>query len=774
MKHVLLPASAKAVGLALLTAAVTSTAGPIGCVVAEPSPDLRRSAPEPDVGQVSSAFGRPILVNGQRLVISDLGTIDGFTQNIAACGNGSLYSVRWDGVTRSTWLKSTRDDASPWTSLPGTVAGNRIGCDHNVLFSLNSVGGLFGYQLFTDGHFVGSLPGSYNQGGGSVPPGVIDIQSGLGNLYLLAAGATPGTTALYVSPQNDGHHITEQGYITTWQLLAGNLGLAHATGAGSATLTSPPPNISGPPRNRAYGLNPNSSLYYNDTILLGQNAWTSFPNGGVTPVSISADAPNVLYVAGFSGSLIEHLYKFTFSEASCSDGLDNDANGRTDGADPACRQPLADAYCKINTGDFCFDRISSFFTDALVHCPGAGQTAVIHPGACSIGAFGSDYQLERASAEPADMGRYCNTIAPDGTWGFSAGGSGSTPCQGLPAGSKIVHAGLYSTTGMNDVLARCTNGGTVSPVVGTAGVQSLIATLGHTNNQCNITVSPRVMPVFTAPIPTTAWGTGSGERGYSFQHEFDHAPNAPDVASSPCGATSCEIPLPQFMNGDFGTAHQLSNHGKWDFFTDESIGYDYHVDEGTPVRSLGNGKVLHGGSRIRDIASSIRYGSPYQNEIYVRYDVGTDPTYRETFIAYYGSLSERLVGDDETVYPGQILGYAGQNGKSNFPESIPRVEFILYRASNTNAFLPGTPDLGYHPPFVVDKTAPDYNPATGLVDTGSIGAADPYGWRAPAGMDPLGYYWARASTGKGSPAWQGMGAWSPSVWPADQAPPFPR
>ncbi len=752
------PGRACAVAFGVL--AVASAASPVGCASAD-SPSPSSASPDLAVGTTSEAYS----VAGQNFTVANLGAMDPTTQNIASCGEGWLYAVRSSGTTRTTWFKSTFDDTSPWQQSTTSVAGDKIACDHHQVYSVDAQNRLYRYTSAPNGQLTSST-----LVGNTLPAGTTDIQSGHGNLYAIAYNA--GGSSLYVSPQNDGRHTAPQGSSGTWQLLASNLGSSRVSGTGSATLTTPAPNVSSPPHSRVFGMNPDSTLYYNDTMLTGQNWWTGFSNGGIPLLRITADSTNALYGMAITSNWTLNLYKYTFTEANCSDGVDNDANGLTDATDPACKQTLANTWCATNVGNFCYQRIASSFKDALVTCPGSGQAAVIKPGLCTMGFWQSDYQLSTPNGVPANTGYYCNTIAPDGTWGFSAS-SGVTPCFTLTSakpGSKIVRAGMYSTTGNNDVLARCTDGGIVTTSAGTVGVNQAVNLLGKTANRCVITVSPRSMPVFGSPFPNTAWQPGASNRGYAVGHYFDHAPDAADAASSPCGAVTCPISLSQFGNGATGTSTHITNLGKDDGWYDNQGAYDFILDEGTPLLALGYGKVLPGGSRGRDVTWVTDFGSPRQNEIVIQYDVGTDPTYRESFVAYYAHASDRLVESGQTVAPGQIIGYVGQTGHA----SGPHVHFGLTRITNVNVGQPGSgiEEQGYHVPFVVDPTDPSYDFYWGMVKTGGVGLVDPYGWRAPAGIDPSGYYWSRASTGLGSPAWVGMGAWSPAVWTSGQVPPF--
>lgn len=769
----------------------------MGCQPADSEPytpfDAEQEADaEEDVGQTSAALVQQL--SGQSLTITDAGAMDRLTTSIASCSGSLIYAIRSDGT-----LHFNHDGGrGPWTKfakgLPKGTTGSKIACDRRHLFFLDSSNVLWHASLATNGQMQEAgeprKPKEWKTQSGStgygVPVGTTDIQSGNGNIYALAFDSATQSSKLWASELDDsskgGSYF--QGQLTSWKLLASNLGSVRATGAGSLALVTLAPYESMRPANRNVGMNPDGSLFFNDRLLQGQNAWTSFPNGGLDIVTITSSEPNVFYALTKEPTLNarqRRLQRFEFRETSCSDGVDNDANGLLDGEDPVCRQQLANDFCEANPSSTpkCFRFIQDVPgpSDALVTCQDG--VATVQPGLCQD-SFG-DYLTHESNLytpEPADMGRYCNVHFTDGTWAF--GWNGLNPCAELKAqkpGGRTVRAGLYSKTQLNDILLKCSDGGVVFSLMGTAGLATASAAVGHTANACVVTVSPRSMPVFKSPLPPSAWASSPtlGGRSFGVGHVFDHArrcqPGDPECPCEPSDGVpeSGDVGRACYMwLDDFGAPFpmpttRLDYRGRAidneDY--DEQNGYDFIVREGTPVRAIASGKVIEGGSRDRDVRGT-GGGTPAQSEIYIRHFVGAGDTYSEGFVSYYAHLKLRLVVSGETVQAGQIIGYVGTTGAS----SHPHLHFDVTRITNTNGSLQGDPAFGHRIEYVLDVNDPTQ---TGVRGTSLAGTMDAYGWRAPQGIDPAGYLWSRAATPYGGVV--GLGAWAPILWPASETPP---
>jgi murein DD-endopeptidase MepM/ murein hydrolase activator NlpD len=705
---------------------------------------------------------------GQTLTIHSVASMSSLTSRLASCSAGVLYASRSDGTL---WVNRT-DGVGTWTQVSAGSPGTKIACDRLHIYALDSSNVLWHAVTRSDGQ----LSSAWSSSGFGVPAGTTEISSGLGNIYALAVGPSSSTLWSSALPDNLNNDFA-QGHPSSWIQHASNLGSKFATGAGSLSLTTPSPYVSSRPENRVFGMNPDGTLFFNNTVLNGANWWTQLAhNGGFTNAAITADAPNILY--GLRNSLLiggsKTLYRYEFTEDDCTDGVDNDANGMMDAEDPVCRTQLATSWCATHTGSYCMRRIENTagYNNTLVTCA-AGAVQSLSAGVCTEAAgTGVDFLKPLAqiyTPEPANSGHYCNVIQTNGTWGFNW--TGATPCATLLAampGATIVRAGIYSTTDTNSIAIKCTDGGIVWEAAGTNALATANGLVGHSNNKCVVTVSPKSMRVFVAPFPTNTWFANStpGARGYRNNgHAFDHTPACQvDDANCPCGLGNINCP---FDTASFGNASVISssvdNRGLH-YGNANSNSYDYAMAEGTPMRALGWGRVVVNGSRDRNIAGNQAGGTPYQGEVYIKYDIGSDPVYQESYVAYYAHLRRRSVVDGQTVAPGQIIGYSGTSGAS----SGPHLHFGLARVTNINATTGTTPAqlaYGYHVTY-------DANPSHswGVIPATTTGMVDPYGWRAPAGIDPYGHHWARAKTYDGI---IGAGAWGPQLWKTGEIPPFP-
>jgi len=771
----------------------------VGCEQVEPDSvralgasltQLTKSTAAPNVAPSSAAPSKPIphgtatallgtfTVGGQTLRVTELDPIGPQTSRITSCGQGVLYATRPDGTLRV----NVTGGVGAWDLVTGGTKGTRIACDRQHLYSLSSAGTLFHADTHTNGQLrvlnpKASTPNVWSSTGLSVPAGTDDIQGGMGNIYALVFNETTKVGTLHSSQLRNPSGTANQGTASSWVQLANNLGTKLATGAGSkagfASITSSLPYRK---RNRAFGANPDETLYYNDSLLYGTNSWTGFPNAGLTILSIAADDSNMMYALATDGALGKRLVRFSFTESNCTDGLDNDANGETDAEDANCRAKLATNWCGARSAGskYCIDRIQNTdgYSHALVTCTGPGNQPTIKAGLCTRGTVGNDsLTATRTNNAPSDAGQYCNVHNADGTWDFEW--RGATPCTTLKhrhPGAKIVRAGLYSTQAENQILVKCSNGGVVQVANGTAAVATAYDSVGHTANRCVFTISPRQMRAFQAPFVTSAWKEKAyGGRGYKVGHIFNHIAQCQETdPDCPCTALTCAMDLTQFGNNESGSAtiidmrgHKIATSTDWH----ESNSYDYDLDEGTPLKSLGYGTVI--ASRDRDLSNRQWNGTPYQSEIYVRYDIGSNTTYAESFIGYYAHVGVRSVVTGQTVKPGQLLGYSGTTGSS----SGPHLHFGLIRLSNTNGRRSGSVAsghaFGYRVPFTVMTTEQS---EIGFNSAASPGTVDPYGWRAPAGIDPKGYRWNAAESGYDNVV--GVGAWSPALFQTAEEPPY--
>jgi murein DD-endopeptidase MepM/ murein hydrolase activator NlpD len=190
--------------------------------------------------------------------------------------------------------------------------------------------------------------------------------------------------------------------------------------------------------------------------------------------------------------------------------------------------------------------------------------------------------------------------------------------------------------------------------------------------------------------------------------------------------------------------------------------YDIPLDEGRPLYAMAPGTVLANGSRDRDVSAAVCGGTTFQGEVYIKHSIGSNPTYRESFVVYYSHLRKRLVADGQSVKTGQIIGYVGASGCTG---GVGHLHVGVFRLSNINARQTGAPEFGYHNPFATSTTAGDESGN----NMGNLTAIDPLGWGAVKGFDP----WAYVSWNQSGSGFIGVGAWSIELFKPNRAFPYP-
>lgn len=698
--------------------------------------DPPASVPTRTTDQASFVLIGNIFQNGTLVSFDDVTGVTGIDLTkivgLTACDARALYAVERDvgpaplfSITYSIWFSNSSGQSWTMQTTPGK--GPEIACDHAQLATLDDAHRLWAAPTGLDGS-LGSwaLQDATTQ--------VDRIQGGDGTIYGVKVVASGKDVYIASGKAING--------ALTWSGPIANIGATQVTGVG-ATRTGTDdrsvPNSLAWPR-AAFDLEVDGTVSTNATLLDGQNLWFGMNTGTERYTTLSAASPNVLFaIQNRSG--VNHINRIRIDETDCSDGVDNDHNGLTDAEDPACVQPVSATFCAGHAdGNYCGDRFqpASFLgqtnqNTSLVHC--AGHVATVTPGVCVHGAAGNNDTLATLDAltpaDPPNTGHYCNVIYPDSTWGF--GWTGATPCATLLAaksGGKIVRAGLYSTTGSNDILAQCNNGSFLWGATGAAALQHVSDSIGHTANACILVVSPGDLPLFQPmfhdelPLPRVAlW--------------FDHAPGP-------------AVSLAQFGHGETGTSVGIDRDG----FNkgDRESAYDAPLDESVPLYAPSGGTVIANGSRERDITGNgSGRGSQNQGELYVRYSIGSDPTYRETFVVYYAHVRKRLVVNGQTVKAGQILGYVGATGATG---GFAHLHVGVFRLTNTNAHTTAQPELGYHVSFAANSDASGNS-------TGSWNAVDPLGWNNTSAFDPSAYQLWASDSGRG---FLGYGAWSPNLF----------
>lgn len=371
----------------------------------------------------------------------------------------------------------------------------------------------------------------------------------------------------------------------------------------------------------------------------------------------------------------------------------------------------------------------------------AGCAAVGDDDATTVaeGAGGDENVAETSAAitMPSGFGRYCSIRYPGGGWLLGAlPSSTSQPCIQLLAdnpGGTIERAGVWSTSGTNNVSARCDNGSFVSIYRGTGDDPinlAFNASEGHSG--CVFNVSPASMPVFERPYRSLLAPLFGPDYGITHVNGFDFNPTD----------------LPINVTTDFGQPGGVALHidhlGRE--HSNSHSGHDWLMPTGTPILAAADGVVL--GSRSRDVRefgcglpgpNGTIQGSTFQNEIYVRHIVGSG-TYAEEFITYYAHLSSRSVQTGETVTQGQKIGESGDTGCS----SDPHLHFGVARLRNTS--------------FARSVNVSLTPGGAGMSPTGLD--IEPYGFSPPKGMDPLG--WRLAG--------QNIGSFSIYLWKSGERP----
>ena len=714
---------------------VLSTSVLIGCQI-DSGPNDDDDGDIAATAQASFVLRGNISQNGTLVSFDDLTGVTGIDMTkvvgLTACDPKALYAVEQHVGPSPLFLTSyalwfSNDSAQSWTQQTTAGKGPELACDHAQLATLDSAKQLWVASLQANG-----VIGSWTAAPTTVK--VDRIQGGDGSIYGVKTVAS-GKDVYVASGRSVNGAIS-------WGSPIANIGGTQVTGTGAVTTGTDNRAVGNSLAwsRRAFTLEANGTISSNATLLAGQNLWAGMNVGNERYTTITAAAPNLLYAIQILSG-VPHFNRIRIDETSCSDGIDNDNNGLTDAEDPACAQPVASSFCAGHVnGNYCANRYqpATFLEQtnqnaALVTC--IAGAATITPGVCvrnantAITNADSLQSLDSLTpGDPANTGHYCNVHWPDGSWGFDW--TGATPCTTLLAqktGGKIVRAGLYSTTASNNVFGFCTDGGTaISGSAGTAPLQSVYNALGKTTNRCILSVTATSLPLF--------------------DNMFSPADQLPlPRLTNPFIHNQTPVDLAPFGNGQTGTSQGVDRFGN-DFGPRESA-YDNAIDEGRPLYAVSGGVVIPNGSRIRDVSIFGCGGTPNQGELYVKYSIGADPVYRESFVVYYAHVRKRLVVDGQTVKTGQILGYTGATGCTG---GFGHLHNGVFRLSNTNAHTTAAAELGYHVSFAANGDP------TGT-STGSLNAIDPLGWGNFSAFDPWGYAEWNTATSYG---FTGKGAWS--------------
>jgi murein DD-endopeptidase MepM/ murein hydrolase activator NlpD len=346
---------------------------------------------------------------------------------------------------------------------------------------------------------------------------------------------------------------------------------------------------------------------------------------------------------------------------------------------------------------------------------------------------------------PSGYGRYCSIVYGGGRWAVAAlPAPDSDPCAQLRTtspGGTIARAGLWHTQGDNNVMVRCRNDLRIYRAPGgTAQDTAYADALGK--QDCVFVIAPAKLPIFGLPYGKTTSTQTDPNADVTFGRGFDYnLYNVPiDVAmfghTLASGTTTAIWVDRTGRQTDYATVDGNGNPAR----ADGEGAYDLLMPAGKPLLAVADGIVR--GARWRDV-SQFGCGPDLQGEIYIEHQVGSGE-YAERFISYYAHGSKHDVQDGQTVRRGDKIGEVGNTGCSggnHLHLGVARTTNLSGRRWYVFALTPG----GY-----------------GI--NGIHGVIDPFGWAAPAHIDP----WAWMALGERNDGIMGPirdpGAFSIDLW----------
>ena len=358
----------------------------------------------------------------------------------------------------------------------------------------------------------------------------------------------------------------------------------------------------------------------------------------------------------------------------------------------------------------------------------ASPTLLPLPAAAQVSA------LPPTIAVPSGYGRYCSLSYSTGGWAFSHLSSAtSDPCGAMLAtgpGGTVARAGLWSVSGTNNAMAVCNDGAFRVFYVGTGSNPATWAyNAAQGRSKCVITVAPGALPVFDKPYLNYV-GTVATYNRQDFNY-YDLAMSATEFGQS----TNASCPSSKVIDRNGKQACWINGHG----------GYDWVMPANNAIRAAADGIVRR--ARFRDTTEfgGVCAEKSPQGEMYIEHSVGSG-TYAERFLTYYAHAKAIDVVDGQKVTRGQVIGAVGDNGCS----SEPHLHFTVQRLTNLTGFRSWTP------------TYPD----SGWGISSIRGMIDPFGWSAPANVDP----WATRLIGQTRDGVLSPGAYSINLWRSGQTP----
>jgi murein DD-endopeptidase MepM/ murein hydrolase activator NlpD len=312
---------------------------------------------------------------------------------------------------------------------------------------------------------------------------------------------------------------------------------------------------------------------------------------------------------------------------------------------------------------------------------------------------------------PKGYGHYCSVSYSDGKTGFvTLTEADSDPCGQIlkeRPGGTIDRAGIWSVGGMNNVLVRC--GGDIR-IYHVRGPKATAVAGDDANGKkhCVFTVAPETLAIFSKPYGVRA-GEVSADQGVSHAQGFDFD----GLFDLPVGNAAPQLHVMDVtMFGQpggkttyvdhLGRAHSdaVENHD----------GHDLPMADGKPLLAVADGIVR--AARFRPVSGC---KTPEQGEIYIEHRVGTGE-YAERFLTYYAHVEDIKVKPGQAVKSGDTVGHSGHSGCA----SGPHLHFGVSRLTNLTGQRSLTPEF----------------PLSGHGDTAYAGRIEPFGWHAPAHVDP--------------------------------------
>ncbi|XYH98255.1 M23 family metallopeptidase [Sorangium sp. So ce1128] len=321
------------------------------------------------------------------------------------------------------------------------------------------------------------------------------------------------------------------------------------------------------------------------------------------------------------------------------------------------------------------------------------------------------------------MGHYCSMTWPSGFWAFTwEADEAGQPCSHLigehGTGGTIRRAGVYSISGVNNVVARCDGGLSIWVSTGDAPLLNAYNASAADSN-CVFTVAPKVMRIFDSPFSSTASVTHA--TGFDFAQPPYNNLNVSDFGQT--GSSTATVV--DWKGRDKSTGF-VNNHN----------GHDWLVPAGTPVYAVADGVVRKSRWFNTGCTGS---SSPTQGEVYIDHQVTRFPsTYTEKFTSGYFHLNVLSVADGAPVTKGQKIGEVGWVGCS----TGSHLHFAVIRMNNTSTDRTET--------LTIDADGND----------GWRNVIEPYGFDPPSGFDP--WAWRAISND--------AGALSINLWNTGEAP----